>query len=196
MLENWILYLVGPPGVGKLTVAKHLCRDLACRLIDNHYWLNPIFRLIEQDGVTPLPAGVWPLTEYVRQAVFETIATHSPATWNFVFTHAAVGGPEFEEADRSMSDAIAAIVSRRGASALAVRLTCAPEELAHRVMQPERRALMKECDENAARENARRPPFDPGWRQILTIDTTSLSSEKTAERIIAHAEAIERQQSP
>ena len=75
MLENAIIYLVGPPGVGKLTVGQALAQATGCKVIHNHYWLNPIFGLIHQDGVTPLPKGIWQLVEQVRGAVLETIVT-------------------------------------------------------------------------------------------------------------------------
>ena len=83
---NAILCLMGPSGVGKLTIGRLVAERLGCRLVDNHYWLNPIFGLIEQDGVTPLPKIVWPLVEQVRDAVFNTIATVSPPDWSFVCT--------------------------------------------------------------------------------------------------------------
>ena len=50
---NAILCLMGPGGIGKLTIGRLVAERLGCRLVDNHYWLNPIFGLIEQDGVTP-----------------------------------------------------------------------------------------------------------------------------------------------
>jgi hypothetical protein len=62
---NAIVCLMGPGGVGKLTIGRVVAERLGCRLVDNHYWLNPIFGLIEQDGVTPLPQIVWPLVEQV-----------------------------------------------------------------------------------------------------------------------------------
>ncbi|MBO0754455.1 MAG: hypothetical protein J2P54_01225 [Bradyrhizobiaceae bacterium] len=39
--------------------------------MDNHYWLNLIFSLVDQDGITPLPKAVWPLAGRVRDAVLE-----------------------------------------------------------------------------------------------------------------------------
>lgn len=186
MPRNWIVYLVGAPGVGKLTVAKALARMAGCKVVDNHYWLNPIFGLIAQDGVTPLPKGIWPLANQVRSAVLETIAFHSPADWSFVFTHAAVADPAHREDDVAVCRDLAEVARLRGASMLAVRLGCGAEELARRVTSPARRELMKDGDAQGARANAALGPFDPGWPSTLEIDTTDLSAEETAARIMQH----------
>jgi hypothetical protein len=31
--------------------------------VDNHYWFNVIFSLVEQDGITPLSNAIWPSVE-------------------------------------------------------------------------------------------------------------------------------------
>ena len=191
MLHGWIIYLVGQPGVGKLTVANELARIAGCKVVDNHYWLNPIFGLVHQDGVTPLPAGIWPLVEQVRHAVLETIATHSPPEWSFVFTHAASGNSEDEAADRVICQDIAETADRRGARRLAVRLTCAPEELVRRVAMPERRLRFKSCDTEEVWRNAPWQPFDPGWPRSMTIDTSSLPAQQVAEQILDRIRMLE-----
>lgn len=191
MLQGWIIYLVGRGGIGKFTVAKELAQIAGCKVVDNHYWLNPIFGLIHQDGVTPLPAGIWPLTEQVRGAVLETIAAHSPLAWSFVFTHTASGNPEHEAADQVTCRDIAEIADRRGANRLAVRLTCAPEELVRRVATPERRLRLKGSDTEEVWLNARWQPFDPGWPQSITIDTSGLSARQTADQILDRIRVLE-----
>src|ERR1700722_8904596 len=90
MFTGTIIYIVGPPGVGKYTIGRILAERLGGKLLDNHYWLNVLFSLVEQDGITPLPKTIWPLAEQVRQAVLETVGTISPRQWNFVFTHSAL----------------------------------------------------------------------------------------------------------
>lgn len=139
-MKNAVFYLIGPPGVGKYTVGNIIAERVSAKLVDNHYSINPIFELIEQDGRTPLPAQVWPQVGKVRSAVLETIATLSPKDWNFVFTHAASDDPSDAETCRE----ILSTAERRGATVIVARLHCTPEELARRVLAPERRARMKE----------------------------------------------------
>ncbi|HEV8389989.1 MAG TPA: AAA family ATPase [Dongiaceae bacterium] len=190
MLKNWIIYLVGPGGVGKLTVARQLARAAGCKVVDNHYWLNPIFGLLHQDGVTPLPKGIWPLADQVRSAVLETIAAYSPPDWSFVFTHSAVGIPDYYAADMIIARGLASVAERRRARKLAVRLTCAPDELMRRIATPERRDQMKGCDTEEARINASLPPFDPGWPETMTVDTTNLTAQQTTERVMARTKEV------
>ena len=73
-----MVYIVGPPGVGKYTIGRLLAEQLGCRLVDNHYWCNVIFSLVKEDGITPLPKGIWPLVGQVRSAVLKTIGEFSP----------------------------------------------------------------------------------------------------------------------
>jgi len=179
-MKNQFVYIVGPPGVGKYTVGSALAVHMPAKLVDNHYWLNPIFGLIQQDGITPLPKEVWVQVNQLRAVVLETIATLSPSEWNFVFTHAFVNNPR----DYGIARDIFAAAERRSAAILVVRLTCTADELARRVVVPERRARFKEVDAEAARRNASLPLFDSGDRKTLTIDTSALTAEATVERIL------------
>jgi len=113
-VKNQFVYIVGPPGVGKYTVGSALVVHMSAKLVDNHYWLNPVFGLIRQDGMTPLPREVWVQVKQVRAVVLETIATLSPSEWNFVFTHAFVDRP----GDYAIAREIFAAGERRSADIL------------------------------------------------------------------------------
>lgn len=53
-LDNAIVYLFGFPGVAKYTVAREIAAGAGARVVDNHYVNNPIFGLLDLDGLTPL----------------------------------------------------------------------------------------------------------------------------------------------
>lgn len=179
-LTNQVIYIVGPPGVGKYTVASELAIQISAQLVDNHYCLNPIFSLIQQDGITPLSDEVWRRVKQIREAVMKTIATLSPPDWNFVFTHAFTGTPQ----DYEMAEQIFAVADRRSADILVVRLTCSPEELVKRVTMPQRQLRFKEVDPESALRNATLPLIDVCSRKTITIDTSSLNPSATVEQIL------------
>lgn len=187
MISNTIFYLVGPPGVGKMTVGTQLAGLLDARLVHNHLWLNPVFNLIPQDGVTPLPPQVWALTDKVRQAVFEAASTLVPPSWNLVFTHAAVGQ---SERDDEISIEVHAVAEARNARLVVVQMVCSPQELARRVATPARRALMKEIDSVAAIANAAKPSFMPPYAtEIFRVDVSALTPENAAREILQQLDA-------
>ena len=180
-ISNTVIYLVGGAGVGKMTIGKHLAHALNAPLIHNHLWLNPIFGVIEQDGVTPLPAKVWPLTAQVRRAVFQAASSLTPPSWNLIFTHAAVGQGE---ADDGIADEIIAVARARKARLAVVQLTCTATVLAERVATPSRKDFMKETDTAAALINASVPSFHPKAGTIFRLETTDLSAESSAQEVI------------
>lgn len=186
IMKNAVFYLMGPPGVGKYTVGTILAARTGAKLIDNHYAINPIFALIEQDGRTPLPDPLWQQVGKVRSAVLETIATFSPRDWSFIFTHAASDHPSDARTRREILSA----AERRGAQVIVARLHCAPDELARRVLSPERRSRMKEMDAEAARMNAVAPVFDPGHPNVVDIDTTTKAPDQVADVILEAAQRL------
>jgi shikimate kinase len=186
-MDNTFFYLIGPPGVGKYTVGKIIAARTGAKLVDNHYSINPIFALIEQDGRTPLPDQVWPQVGKVRSAVLETIATLSPRDWSFIFTHAASDHPS----DIGTCREIQSAAERRGARVIAARLSCEADELVRRVLSPERRPMMKEMDAEAARINAIAPLFDPGCGNIIDIDNTTKTPEQVADLVLQAAREFE-----
>lgn len=94
-LKNCIVLLMGFAGVGKLTIAKELASHPNFRLVDNHTWNNPIFNLINQDGITPLPETVWIKTGKICDVIFETMRELSPHDFSFVITQEMILDDEY-----------------------------------------------------------------------------------------------------
>jgi hypothetical protein len=182
-MDNVFVYLCGPPGVGKYTVGKLLAGQMPARLVDNHYWNNPIFEIVEADGKTPLPAAVWDRANSVRLAVLETIATMAPPQRNFVFTHAisrSGGGPM----DFAIAGQILTTAERRKARTLVVRLTCAAAELAERIESPGRAERLKQIDGGSSEQYANQHPIQLNHDWVIDIDTTQSSAAETTRKIM------------
>lgn len=182
-MKNAIVYLVGPPGVGKYTVGKLIADRISGKLLDNHFWSNPIFEVVEPDG-TPFPAGVWDRANDVRSAVLETVALFGPAGRNYVFTH-AVSDPGGDPIDWIIAGQILWVRERRRASLLVVRLACGEEQLRGRISSEERRHRFKTTDAKKAPLLAAVPPFPINHDWILDLDTSAISAAETADRIEA-----------
>ena len=73
VLKNTIVVLIGFAGTGKYTIGRELCRRTGARLMDNHLINNPIFKVVNADGVTPLPKAIWSKVKDVRRIVYESI---------------------------------------------------------------------------------------------------------------------------
>jgi deoxyadenosine/deoxycytidine kinase len=195
-MQNTMIYLIGFAGVGKYTIAKAIAELMAgtlevCKIVDNHYVLNPIFNLIAEDGITPLPAQVWDAALQVRLAVLATIEHVSPRDWNFVFTNELVEDGLAVDSDGSnlmLYSQIFKVAQARGAHFVPVRLLCDLEEHLSRVVRPERRERMKDVDPNEARDkHANHKLFMPDHANTLTLNVTGLTPEVAARTILDHA---------
>jgi hypothetical protein len=187
MLKNVMVYLVGFPGTGKLTVARELALILKARVVDNQWINNPIFGLLDSDRVTPFPIGVWDQITKVRQAVLETIATLSAPDANFILTHA---GYDNDRGDEEIYNAIARTAERRGAFFVPVRLLCEEAELVRRVVSPDRASRLKSMDPEAARREARtRDVLKVNHANQMTLDISAISPQESARLVLAHIQA-------
>ena len=188
MLKNVIVYLVGFPGTGKLTVARELAALLKARVVDNHWINNPILGLIESDRVTPFPEGVWDQIAKVRQAVLDTIATLSAPESNFIMTHA---GYDDDPEDWTIYNAIARAAERRSALFIPIRLLCSEEELVRRVVSSERALKFKNMDPDAASRNAKGGNvLAVNHANGMTLDVTAISPQEAARLILRHIQSF------
>src|SRR5262245_20900765 len=183
-MTNLFVYLVGFAGTGKLTIARAFARLVGAKVVDNHWINNPIFGLIDSDGVTPLPDEVWAQIAKVREAVLETIATLAKPETNFVLTHQGVEG---DPIDQAVFESIRSAAARRGARFVAVRLLCEEDELVRRIQSPERAGLLKCVDPADAINKSRyHAVLDPKLPATLTLDVTTRTAEDSAAAILAH----------
>jgi DUF438 domain-containing protein len=183
-LTNLFVYLVGFAGTGKLTIARAFARSVGAKVVDNQWINNPIFGLIDPDGVTRLPNAVWSQTAKVREAVLETIATLAKPDTNFVFTHDGVEGEPYDE---DVLRGIQSTAARRNARLIPVRLVCDEDELVRRIQSPDRAGMLKCIDPAAATYKSRHHVvLDPKSPATLTLNVTRRSPKQSVAAIVAH----------
>jgi hypothetical protein len=187
-LENTIIALIGFAGTGKYTIARELCELTGAKLIDNHLINNPIFKVVNPDGIRPLPPGIWDKVKAVRGIVYEAIRELSPPDLSFVFTIELFASSPGDQ--RAFSDLEELAASRRSLF-VPVRLLCEVEELCRRIVDPSRVQMLKSLSPEAARrKSAQETVLDSTHPHVLTIDVTDKTPSETAEMILGHIKKI------
>ena len=188
-LGNTIIALIGFAGTGKYTIAREVCELTGAKLIDNHLINNPVFTVVDQDGIKPLHEGVWDKVKAVRQIVYESIRELSPPQMSFVFTIELFESSPGDQ--RAFIDLEELAAARRGLF-VPVRLICEVEELCRRIVDPARAQKLKLRNPEAARRKAAKESvLDSTHPHVLTIDVTSKTPSETAEMILGHVEGVQ-----
>lgn len=181
-MQSTIFHLIGKPGVGKFTIGSALAVATGARLVDNHSIANVIFNVLDQDGIKPLPEGVWSYVRMVRRAALDAIIDLSPAELSFVFTNYLAGESESEMA---VFDEAVAVAEARGSLFVPVILSCETPELVRRIVSPARKERMKLIDPvQGARLNDEVPQFSTDHPNVICLDVTRMPPEESARIII------------
>jgi hypothetical protein len=187
-LQNTIVLLIGFAGTGKYTIGRELCERTGAKLVDNHLINNPIFKVVNADGVTPLPARVWDKVKEVRATVYEAIQELSPPEMGFVFTM------ELRESSPSDHGAfwdLEQLAAARESRFVPIRLICGVEELCRRVADPARVAMLKEISPELARKKfAEDSVLNAPHPNQRTLDVTKRSASGSVDAILDEVSAI------
>ena len=187
-LENAIIVLTGFAGTGKYTIGRELCELTGAKLIDNHLINNPVFKVVNPDGITPLPDGVWDKVKAVRAIVYEAIRELSPPKLSFVFTIELF---ESSPGDKRAFLDLEELAASRGGLFVPVRLLCDVDELCRRVVDPARLHMVKSINaEGARRKSAQETVLDSTHPHVLTIDVTKKTPAEATAIILRHIEVI------
>lgn len=176
-----LYYLVGPPAVGKLTVATLLRERTGAALIDNHLVNDPVFVPLGADGTRPLPEGFGPLRERVVDVVHEAIAM-APRDVDHIMTNWLEDVPS----DHAFLERVRALAAARDAQLVLAWLWATPETLLERVGSDDRRRRAKLRDADLLRAVLDRPTL-PAPPDAIEIDTTDLSPTTTVDRVLEFA---------
>ena len=185
-LKPTLLFVVGPPAVGKLTVGTEVARRTGFRVLHNHLTLDLVHRFFEF-GEGPF----WDLVGEFRQRLLDEIAASELP--GVVFTYCwAFNQPEEDDA----VNRYVAPFRSRGLPVWFVELQATQEERLRRNETPFRlqekptkrdvatsRANLLKTDRQWQLNSDGRFDGRPDW---LTLETTHLSAADTAERVVTH----------
>ena len=181
-----LLFLVGPPAVGKLTVGTAIAERTGLRLLHNHLTIDLVLRYFEF-GTAPF----WRLVNEFRQRILDEVAASELPGLIFTYCWA------FNEPQEDVNvERYAAPFRSRGNRVLFAELQATQEERLRRnetpfrlAEKPFKRDLVKsrghllDIDTKYQLNSGGR--FD-GRADYLRFDNTDLSPEAAAERVIAH----------
>jgi len=175
--SSTLLFVYGPPAVGKLTVAEAVVARTGFRLLHNHSTIDAVTPLFDW-GTPPF----FPLVQQLRTALIEA-AARERLDVVFTFAYAPLH-------DDPVVAQFVELYERHGGRVLFAQLVAETEELVRRVDSPSRFRHGKLTDAEALRDligryEFRSPvPFQPN----LSVDTTNTNPDEVAASIIEHYE--------
>jgi hypothetical protein len=170
-----LLFIYGPPAVGKLTVANEVARLTGFKVFHNH---------LSIDAIEPVFAfGTLPFAKLVSLIRIETVTEAARQNVDLIYTFCFAKGH-----DEAHVETITRAVTENGGEVHFVLLTCSIDELKTRVVVAERRRFGKA--KTAEMVDYFLETYDlyspvPGT-ETLTIDNTATSAEDAAKRIVEH----------
>jgi predicted kinase len=170
-----LVFIYGPPGVGKLTVAKELAALTGYKLFHNH---------LSIDCVLPLfPYGSEPFGRLVLQIRYTVLEEAARQGVDVIYTQ------PFAVGDEAQVERIERIVGQHGGQIFFVKLFCDRALLNERIATEERKALRKPASIQGLQSYEEQHPqlfaTIPN-RESLTIDNTHLPPDEAARQIAAH----------
>lgn len=173
-----LLYLYGPPAVGKLTIARHVAERTAFRLFHNHLSVNALTSVFDFGS----PPFVDALSR-LRLDVFETAAREGT---DVVFTNSSMSYdvPRID-AFLAFARRAAEVVDTAGGTTKFVRLTAPVDVLCDRVSSDDRPQFRKmvDADRLRSRLGAYSEPIIND--DDLVIDTSTMTAHEAADLIVS-----------
>jgi tRNA uridine 5-carbamoylmethylation protein Kti12 len=171
-----VVYLYGPPGVGKLTVARELVALTGFRLLHNHLTVNLVSTLF--------PYGTADFTRLLRQSRLMMMEEAARANIDLVVTNVNTGSAD----QRAFIQSLTEVVAAGGGTTAFVQLACQRDVWLTRIASESRLVENKPTDPDLIlrifenKDPFARLPFEP----LLTLDTTHLSPADAAAQIVEH----------
>lgn len=181
-----LIFIVGPPAVGKMTVGHELAQRTGLRLFHNHQTIDLVLRFFEF-GTPPFSR----LVHEFRRRIFEEVAESNLPGLIFTFVWA------FDDPrDAAIVEQYAKIFRERNRRVVFVELEASQEERLRRnatefrlAEKPSKRDLelskRRLLDDDARYQLNSQGAFD-GREDYFRIDTTELTAAEVAERVVAH----------
>jgi hypothetical protein len=176
------VYLIGFAGTGKYTIAKELGK-LDYKIVDNHLINNPIFSLLNLDGLTPIPANAWHGIQKIREVVLTFIAQQPPS--NYVFTNVLLEDDE----DRAFYKWMQSETEARGSLFIPIKLYVSSREHERRVIHPERHEQFKAT--SISEYDIQKGLINVSHPHLHELDVTLLSASQAASAILGFVKKIQ-----
>lgn len=184
-MKKNLVYLIGFPGVGKLTIAKEICKMENCILQDNHKTVNLLFPFL--DLKKGIPEDTWSDVLSIRHIIYEFIKRNFRKDASLVFTDCL---RDEDELAHQVFNEVKEIADTLGLAFYPVFLDCDIEVIKERITSEERKTNFKLTDvEDSFFE----------WKSLISVDekneirldVSSLTASDAAKTIIQKIEALE-----
>lgn len=170
-----LVYIYGPPAVGKLTVAEELEKEIGFKIFHNHKTFDIAHELFED-----IDSDFWSLLRRIRLDIIEEAGKRDV---DLIYTNAYVNHEDDNEFVKRVVDSLEEV----GGKVCFVKLSCKREELLKRVNSKDRQGTYKITDKEQLKENLDENDYtEIPFVEGLNIDVTDLPPEKAVEKIIEH----------
>lgn len=180
-MKTTIIYLIGHPGTGKYTIAREIAKAgyIVC---DNQLINNPIFTLLNYDGLSSIPQIGWEAIDKIRKAVYEFMSEESAN--NYILTSCLYE----DDGDRECFKNTKEMAAKRGSVFIPVKLLISKEEHLRRITQASRRERWKSIDPKDAEQTE--DLIQINHPNLLELDVTTLSAHEAAKIILEFVKKI------